>query len=151
MSNWEPYHYKQVVRDNQRRKEYKSEWAFTKEHPEDGLDAVGLKQFLRMVANDKWFTDRFGETMFGIIVTRRRKTKASCCFRESTGFTLKFPAVGENSKLLALHELCHAVCHRQRHGAVFCSVLLQLVTHFIGPDAGRELRKQFGIHMVELC
>jgi putative metallohydrolase (TIGR04338 family) len=151
MSNWEPYSYRKVTRDTQCLKEYRSEWEFAKKRPAAGMNPTELKRFLREVANDKWFTDRFGDIMFGIIVDRRRKKTASCCFRESTGFTLKFPADAENSRLLALHELAHTVAHRQKHGAVFCSVLLQLVTRFMGAVAGRELRRQFGIHMVELC
>lgn len=151
MNNWEPYAYKKIMRDNQRLREYRSEWAAAKELPEPYLNPVDLKRFLRSVAADKWFTDRFGDIMFGIIVTRRRKTKACCSYRASTGFTLKFPANDSNSRLLALHELAHAVCHRQHHGPVFCQVLLQLVTRFIGAVAGKELRRQFNLHAVELC
>jgi len=158
---WEPYKYKEVYRDNQRRREYRSEWEFAKQmFPDEmAMSNLAMLKFLRDVAADKWFRDRFGTVRFTVTFNRRRKTRASCSHRAATacgsttsaGFTLKFPGNGNmNHRLTGLHELMHIVCHRQAHGPIFCSALLQVVLHYMGTVAGKELRRQFGINMVEL-
>ena len=149
-SHWEPDKYEKLGRDYQRKREYRSEWAFAKEQPEDGMSKPELRTYLNTVARDQWFRDRFGTVLFAVEISRRRKTRASCCRRGVT-FTLKFPELGgNNTRLLALHELAHILCYDQSHGPIYCSVLLQVVTHFMGAVAGKELRRQFGINMVEL-
>lgn len=153
MGHWEPYKYKEVIRDHQQKREYRSEWGFAKQmFPDEPLMSnQAFLKFLRTTASDKWFVDRFGQVTFAVSFQRRRKKTASCGHREETGFTLKFPANGNmNHRITGLHELMHVVCHRQSHGPIFCSALLQVVIHYMGVVAGRELRRQFGINMVEL-
>lgn len=149
---WDAYAFPPVGRDSQRRKEYRSEHGFRAEHPEEeGLSAPELRCFLRLVAEDRWFIERFGEVRFAIQVSRRRTRTACCSYRAATGFTLKFPDDPFNTRLVALHELAHIVTHRQKHGPVFCSVLLQLVIQYMGWVAGHALLRQYKINGVQLC
>ena len=149
MSHWEPDLYPKVMRDSQRLKAYRSEWALTKVHPEDGLSRMELRCFLSTVISDKWFIDRFGVVTFGIQITKRRKTRSSCR-RRGEKFTLCFPDNDKNRRLLALHELTHILVYEQSHGPIFCTLLLQIVTHYLGTIIGHELRRQFGLHGVRL-
>lgn len=154
MSNWEGDKYPKVRRDNQRLKEYRSEWALVKKFPEELMNNAELVTYLRTITHDSWFIARFGTVTFSICFSRRRKRRASCKRRYAScglpTYSLHFPDNNQNSTLLALHELCHVLCWAQSHGPIFCSVLLQVVTHYMGVTAGKELRRQFGINMVEL-
>jgi hypothetical protein len=155
MSCWEDDKYPRVHRDNQRRKEYKSEWAVTKVFPEKKLSNDELAVYLRTVTHDQWFIDRFGKVTFSICFSNQRKTTASCKRRYKNGrdnpptYSLHFPASGGNEKILALHEMCHVLCYDQSHGPIFCSVLLQIVLRYMGLAVGKELRRQFAIHGVD--
>jgi hypothetical protein len=148
-THWNPYHYRALGRDSQQRREYKSEWAFEKEFTDEKMTNRELADFLGFVSNDKWFTDRFGHLKeYGVQFSGRR-TRRACCSHRSQGFTLKFPANGTmNYRLTALHELMHIVTHRQRHGSIFTAVLLQVVMHYMGADAGQMLRRQFVLNGV---
>jgi putative metallohydrolase (TIGR04338 family) len=148
--HWEPYHYRALGRDSQQRREYKSEWAFEKEFTDEKMTNRGLAEYLAFVSSDKWFTDRFGKMEFGMQFSGRRRKRACCSYRGATkSFTLKFPANGSmNYRLTGLHEMMHIVCHRQSHGAIFCAVLLQVVMHYMGTEAGRMLRRQFVLNSV---
>lgn len=151
MSHWEPYKYRELGRDSQQVREYRSEWDFRKALPEELMSNETMLGFLRTVAADDWFTDRFGVVKFGVTFSRRRKSRAVCNYNITRGFTLKFPGNScMNYRIIALHELMHVVCHQQSHGPIYCSALLQVVIHYMGLVAGRELRHQFTIKMVEL-
>ncbi len=156
MSNWEPNKYPKLERDSQRLKEYRSEWALAKEFPEDCMSNTELVAYLRTITHDQWFIDRFGKVTFSICFSKRRKTRASCKRRYPEGrdnppsYSLHFPDDCKNSRLLGVHELCHILCYDQSHGPIYCSVLLQVVTHYMGVVMGRELRRQFNLNMVKL-
>lgn len=152
MSHWEPYKYKEVVRDSQQRREYRSEWDFAKSFPDTWMSNSAMLRFLRTVAEDQWFRDRFGTVTFAVTFNKRRRTRASCGRSQvALGFVLKFPGAGNmNYRITGLHELMHIVCRRQQHGPIFCSALLQVVTHYMGTVAGRELQRQFNFKLVEL-
>ena len=151
MSHWEPRKYKPVLRDSQQIREYRAEHGFKKSMPDEPLmNNQAMLGFLRTVSADKWFTDRFGAVKYGVEFSGRRKCRAICNYQIARGFTLKFPGDGGmNYRLTALHELMHIVCRGQAHGAIYCSVLLQAVMHYMGIVAGRELRHQFIIKMVD--
>lgn len=155
MSCWEPDKYPKLGRDSQRRKEYRSEWRLADEIPEDPMDNAELVGYLRTITHDQWFIDRFGTVKFSVCFSRRRKTRASCKRRYPLGrdmpptYSLHFPDNDKNKPLLALHEMCHVLCYDQSHGPIYCSVLLQIVLRYMGVAVGRELRRQFNLHMVD--
>jgi putative metallohydrolase (TIGR04338 family) len=147
--HWNPYHYRPLRRDSQRRRVYEAGWAFKKECAEKMLGNRQMAEFLGFVSSDKWFTDRFGVRDFGVQFSGRRTSSAVCEYRLGEGFTLKFPAKGSmNYRLTALHELMHIVCHRQSHGPIFCAAFLQVVMHYMGFEAGQVLRRQFVLNGV---
>jgi len=157
--HWEPYKYKALGRDSQQRREYRSEWEMKKVLPEERMSNPAMLGFLRKVSTDKWFVDRFGKVKFKVQFSRRRKQTAVCnrkqisVYGQTLAFdvTLKFPGNGcMNHRITALHELMHVPTHRQGHGPIYCSALLQTVTHYMGVVAGKELRRQFGINGVQL-
>jgi putative metallohydrolase (TIGR04338 family) len=118
--------------------------------PEEGMTDPQVRAYLNMVCRDQWFLDRFGKVNFSIHINKRRKTRA-CCRHRGVLFELHFPELGgHNKRLLVLHELCHVFTYKQSHGPIFCSVLLQVVTHFMGVEAGKELRRQYAINGVSL-
>lgn len=156
MSNWEPSKYPKLIRDNQRLKEYRAEWALEKEFPKEPMDNGELVVYLRTITHDQWFIDRFGKVTFSVVFSKRRKTRASCKRRKNRWekglpiYSLHFPDNDKNTTLLAVHELCHVLCFGQDHGPIYCSVLLQIIIRYMGVTAGRELRRQFNLNMVEL-
>lgn len=152
MSNWEPDKYPKVMRDTQRLKEYWAEWALTKTFPKEPMSNTDLVVYLRTITHDQWFQDRFGTVTFSVCFSKRRKRRSSCKRRYPgrRQYSLHFPDNDNNSTLLALHEMVHVLCYDQRHGPIYCSVLLQIVIRYMGVTVGRELRRQFAINRVEL-
>ena len=148
--HWNPYHYPEVYKDYGRKREYQSEWDFGTEFKEESLMSnQQMAEFLATVASDQWFLDRFGDIEFRLSFNGRRRRSAACNYRKDRGFTLKFPGNGSmNNRLTALHELTHIICHKQSHGPVFCSVLLQIVGHVLGWVAGDLLRSKYIINGV---
>lgn len=152
LNKWDASSFRPAVRDSQRKREYRSEWAFNDDHPgEEGMSPPKLRKFLRMVAEDWWFVERFGKIQFEIRVNHQRTRTACCSYNVFQGFTLKFPNNRLNTRLLALHELAHIVTHKQKHGPIYCGVLLQLVIHYMGGLCGRALLRQYKINGVRLC
>lgn len=151
MSNWDSSFYPKCRRDNQRMKEYRSEWDLARALPDtkEGLSKSKLRSYLRMVAKDDWIIARFGRVIFDIEISRRRKSNA-CCRRRAGKYFLHFPDNEYNPRLLVLHEFTHMLCYDQDHDPIFCTLLLQIVTHFMGKIVGKELRRQFGIHGVRI-
>jgi putative metallohydrolase (TIGR04338 family) len=151
-NHWNPYHYPEIRKDNGRLKVYRAEWALKKELDEELMTNKQMADYLRSIKSSKWFKDRFGSVVFHMQFSGRRCRSAACSFRLDRGFTLKFPGNGSmNDRLTALHELAHVICHKQKHGAIYCAVLLQLVGHYMGWVVGDKLRSKFiteGVHFV---
>lgn len=156
MIHWEPDKYPKVKRDSQRIREYRSEWGLAKTFPEDPVENGELVIYLRTITHDQWFIDHFGAVTFSICFSKRRTTQASCKRRWPDGrdnpprYSLHFPDNDKNSALLAVHELCHVLCYDQDHGPIYCSILLQLIIHYMGILVGKELHRQFNLHRVKL-
>jgi hypothetical protein len=149
MSHWEPYAYAQVTVDGQQRKTYRAEWAFKREFDDELMSNTAFAKYLLGIASDKWFTNRFGVTKFGIEFSNRRKNRAVCSHRLGR-FILKFPGNGSmNDRITGLHELMHVVTHRQAHGPIFCAALLQVVIHYMGIVAGQTLQRLYVANLVD--
>jgi len=151
--NWDATAYGRLTRDFQRTKVYRAEHDFRAWQDDPVLIGGQIHKYVYDVIGDSWFRERFGELRFGVRVNGRRTRSAVCHTSGKTGaVTLKFPARSDwVTRQVVLHEIAHVVAKGQVHGPIFCSVLLQLVLHFQGVEAGRELYRQYTIRRVQLC
>jgi len=150
---WDAKTYRPLGRDFQRTKVYKAEREFRVWQNETSMIGEQIHCYALSVVQDRWLIDRFGEIRFKVQTSGRRKYTACCSKSRKDGtFTLKFPAKSSwITRVVVLHELAHIITDGQHHGPIFCLVLLQLVIHFLGADAGHEFYKQYRMQGVHLC
>ncbi len=141
-------------RDSQRSKVYKAETAagFDKHQPDPDLrDMPALVRFVRRVWRSKRLRAAWPKCGGDPPVVRDGRGH-----RNATGsaYRVTLPVWSRN-RLVVLHELAHAVTHRQYgwatagHGHEFCAVFLKLVLWHLGRDAHDRLKAGFKAHRVK--
>src|SRR5262245_5808701 len=140
-------------RDMQKLKVYAAEntIACRQEKPYDTLLEVWV--FLERVQKDKWFLRHYGRWTFkvdngqGARIARGGYNGRTWATNEHISY-LKLPRWSRN-RLIILHEIAHGVT-RQKHGRLvaghgreYAAIYLDLVRHFLGAEAGAELRAAF--------
>lgn len=139
---WAPFDYPRVGRDSQQTRVYRAWWNLKDVVEFRDMTPGECCHFLKYVTSSKWFRDRFGVVTFGQEYGRRKKT-ACCTYRplDHPSFILKFPKTVKAPT--ALHELAHILCVGQKHGPIFCSVLLLLIDHFLGSEIAAKMQANF--------
>jgi len=151
--HWDSSAYPPLNRDFQRCRVYRAETEYRKLSQEKPLTDGQIYEYLQFLKSDPWLKARFGNLQFMVKISKKRKTSACCSRHRLTGrFTLKFPSGSAwITKIVLLHELTHIITRGQKHGPIFCSVLLQLALHFLGTEAGKRLHLLYRTHGVNLC
>lgn len=149
---------KKRPRDSQRKKLYTAEDSIraAKEPAFGGM--ITTWAYFDRVRFDKWFIRHYGNWSF-VITDGRGTTSARGSYR---GKNITGHHVGDinlprwsRRPLTILHEIAHAVSRQQHgydepgHGRSFAALYLKLVAHFLGVDAGQQLKAAFKTNRVK--
>lgn len=150
-------------RDSQRQRVYDSETAAGLYGPSIKFKTLDeIETYLDKVTGSAWFRRRWVNVgrspMFGFALFEQKTWTLGDGRgrRRASGgmYDMKFP-VSSRYQHIVLHELAHHIVERTYgprvhpwHGWQFCAVLLELVTHEMGADAGKRLDAEFKAHKV---
>ena len=140
------------VRDSQRAKLYKAEtflMVFGK--GQERLSTVqSIEEYVAHVLSSVWLIKRYPCLANAKIEVRDGRGRIRACGAYSY---IKMPK-WSRCKAVVLHELAHSFIKRiyhhevAAHGWEFCDLLLEMVQHFLGSDAGSELKASYKKHRV---
>ena len=122
-------------------------------------DTTGVWVFFERITKDPWFLRHYGRWTLWLrngqgARIARGAYRGEDLFRRHVA-DLKLPRWARYRQMI-LHELAHAVASQihgsgniQGHGREYAAIYLDLVRHFLGAEAARQLRASFKAHGVK--
>ena len=133
------------IRDTQRKKVYKAGWDTRKGMEFEDLSACQV--YVDKVVNSRWWTRRYPHCRNVIVSPKRGGTAygmpPQTWARPVTGEIL-LPPWAMNERVI-IHELSHCAAPMTIawHGREYCAIFLEMITRWMGKEAGTELRNGF--------
>jgi len=147
-----------MKRDSQRSKVYRAEDTVTVPEALERLETVEeMQAWVDKIVRTRWWRvyklpsaskakHRAGRLIsYGKITVKDGRAR-----RSASGWrgSIKMPK-WSRTKLIVLHEVAHAIqTESPSHGRQYARIYLDLVTRFIGPEAGRQLKAAYVKHHV---
>jgi putative metallohydrolase (TIGR04338 family) len=131
--------------ENQTRRVYAAERrALASIRPRSFSSMEEMTRYVDEVTSSDWVRTRFGKV--DILVDRERRPwhDRTGAYASTAVFRLKVTFVKrKTTDMVALHEVAHCLTPRDGHGPLFARAFLDLVTQFMGAEAGAALGDAF--------
>ncbi len=147
--------YQKRPRDSQRSKMYRAERS-TKKLPHTHFkDLRQIRSYVKRIQKHKWFQERWNWARWIEVRKIRSDASAHGWFAGGGHLVIQIPkAKWAMCEAVVLHEIAHGLAeiqwrkspaHKKTawHGPEFAKIYADLVQHYIGVEAGRELKKQY--------
>ncbi len=146
----------QRPRDSQRRKLYNAELSM-KRRPLAFKNLQGVKKYAKRALKHKWFKQQWPDIAEVSVHKIRCDSNAHGWYSGGGVLSIQIPiAPWALKEVVVLHELAHGITEYENgvnktawHGREFAKIFASLVQHYMGTDAGRELRASYKKHHVK--
>jgi len=146
----------QRPRDSQQRKLYRAERC-TKRRSQAFKDLRVIRGYTNRIIKHKWFQERWPDIV--CIGVRKIRSDANAHGWYSGGglVNIQIPkTMWAMKEAVVLHEIAHGITEYEFgvnktawHGREFAKIFASLVQHYMGTEAGRELRASYKKHRVK--
>ena len=146
----------QRPRDSQRQKLYAAE-RWTRVRSKMFKDLRGVRKYTKRVLKHKWFKQRWPHIVYINVRKIRCDSNAHGWYAGGGVVAIQIPkAMWAMKEVVVLHEIAHGITEYEFgvnktawHGREFAKIFASLVQHYMGTEAGQELRTSYRKHRVK--